>query len=202
VSAGCCRARSGCRTCSFVLGRVACIHRIGGPAWPLCGVASQGIRLAVTRLGVEHLFMARVVGICNLDLRDASTRNFDSDLRRVNFNLRQLVLGILTALAVGSLIAAIPYGLLSEPDMSVRSPGGGFAWFVDQSTSLLPAATVFSIPLIAYKIGILRGRYGSALRCCAGCLGRGERSRPMECGAELLRRVTRRRSSCLRRRTD
>jgi hypothetical protein len=39
--------------------------------------------------------------------------------------------------------------------MSVRSPGDGFSWFVDQTTAVLPQPEVFSLPLFVYKIAIL-----------------------------------------------
>jgi len=77
------------------------------------------------------------------------------ELTEVQFNLRQLVLGALSIFAVGSLVSAIPNGLLRQPDMSVRSPGDGFSWFVDQTTTTLPQPSVFSLPLIVYKIAIL-----------------------------------------------
>jgi hypothetical protein len=77
------------------------------------------------------------------------------EVSEVRFNLRQLALGALSVIAIGSLVSAIPSGLLQQPDMSVRSPSGGFSWFVDQTTSALPQAAVYSVPLIVYKIAIL-----------------------------------------------
>jgi hypothetical protein len=82
-------------------------------------------------------------------------RSTPRDLSPAQFNLQQLALGALTIFAIGSLVSAIPNGLLRQPDMSVRSPGGGFSWFVDQATSTLPQPSVYSVPLFIYKIAIL-----------------------------------------------
>jgi len=71
------------------------------------------------------------------------------------FNLLQVALGALSVFAVGGLISAIPTGLLQQPDMSVRSPTGGFAWFVGQVSGTMPEVSLFSVPLIVYKIAIL-----------------------------------------------
>ncbi|HYM34105.1 MAG TPA: hypothetical protein VET48_01855, partial [Steroidobacteraceae bacterium] len=73
----------------------------------------------------------------------------------VRFNLLQLALGVLTVISVGALVSAIPTGLLSEPDMSMHSSTDGYLWFVDQSTSKLPDAALYSVPLVVYKIAIL-----------------------------------------------
>jgi hypothetical protein len=78
-----------------------------------------------------------------------------TELTEVQFNLRQLALAALSVFAIGSLVSAIPNGLLRQPDMSVRSPGDGFSWFVDQTATSLPQPSVFSLPLIVYKIAIL-----------------------------------------------
>jgi hypothetical protein len=67
----------------------------------------------------------------------------------------QLALGGLSIFAIGGLISAIPSGLLQQPDMSVRSPTGGFDWFIDQTQGALPQVSLFSVPLIVYKVAIL-----------------------------------------------
>jgi hypothetical protein len=77
------------------------------------------------------------------------------ELTSVQFNLRQLALGALSVFAIGSLVSAIPSGLLRQPDMSVRSPSGGFSWFVDQASATLPQPAVYSVPLFVYKVAIL-----------------------------------------------
>ncbi|HKE43539.1 MAG TPA: hypothetical protein VKB41_03270 [Steroidobacteraceae bacterium] len=81
----------------------------------------------------------------------------ENDQRRT-FNLIQVALGLLSVVALFSLVSAIPYGLLSTPDMRVRGAGSGgnvFSWFVDQATGVLPQPGVISVSLWWYKIAML-----------------------------------------------
>jgi len=76
----------------------------------------------------------------------------------VAFNLAQIGLVALTALALAVLVAAIPGGLLGQPDMHVAgngSYGSSLRWFADQSTGALPVAGVFSVSLWFYKLAML-----------------------------------------------
>ncbi|MEZ5498191.1 MAG: hypothetical protein R3E77_02045 [Steroidobacteraceae bacterium] len=72
------------------------------------------------------------------------------------FNLVQILLGVLTAVALLSLaFAGIRYGLLASPDMGVAGPGSGgnrFSWFVDETAGALPTPRVFSVPLWIYRV--------------------------------------------------
>lgn len=74
------------------------------------------------------------------------------------FNLMQVALAVLTALALLVLISAVPGGLLGLPDMHVAgndSSAWKLRWFADQSSGALPAAGVFSLPLWVYKLAML-----------------------------------------------
>lgn len=74
------------------------------------------------------------------------------------FNLVQLAIVALTIIALGSIVASLPGGLLGVPDMSVtgnESYGNSLRWFADQSTAVLPQAAAFSLPLWVYKVLIL-----------------------------------------------
>lgn len=74
------------------------------------------------------------------------------------FALAQIGLILLSVLALVCLIAAIPYGLLNQPDMRVAGNGssaGLLRWFFDRSSGEIPAVWVLSLPLWAYKIAIL-----------------------------------------------
>ena len=74
------------------------------------------------------------------------------------FNLLQLGLAALTALALLVLVAAVPKGLLGLPDMHVAgndSSAWNLHWFADQSSGLLPGGGVFSVSLWVYKIAML-----------------------------------------------
>ncbi len=79
-------------------------------------------------------------------------------LSRLRFNLLQLGLAALTALALCVLIGAVPQGLLGLPDMHVAGNGSSAAdlrWFADRSHGALPAAGVVSLPLWLYKLAML-----------------------------------------------
>jgi len=74
------------------------------------------------------------------------------------FNLLQIGLVVLTAVALIVLVAAIPGGLLGQPDMHVAGNGSygvNLNWFADQSTGALPTAGVLSVSLWFYKLAML-----------------------------------------------
>lgn len=77
---------------------------------------------------------------------------------RIAFNLMQVALGILTVVALGMLVSAIPNGLLGQPDMGIRSPGmygGELAWFLDRTGAELPQPAVLSVSIWFYKLAML-----------------------------------------------
>ena len=72
--------------------------------------------------------------------------------------LAQVALAVLTALALLTLVGAVPQGLLGLPDMHVAGNGSGawnLRWFADQSAGALPRAGVFSVSLWVYKLAML-----------------------------------------------
>jgi hypothetical protein len=74
------------------------------------------------------------------------------------FNLLQIALILLSLLAVFSLIAAIPFGLLANPDMRVAGLGqqaNNLSWFNDQAPGALPTPWVLSLSLWWYKAAML-----------------------------------------------
>lgn len=74
------------------------------------------------------------------------------------FNLGQLGLVALTAIALGCLFASIHNGLLGEPDMVVSgydSYARSLHWFADRSGDVLPVAGVVSLPLWVYNVVML-----------------------------------------------
>lgn len=74
------------------------------------------------------------------------------------FNLLQVALAVVTALALIMLISAVPKGLLGLPDMHVTGNGStawALNWFADQAQKTLPHAGVISISLWYYKIAML-----------------------------------------------
>ncbi len=73
--------------------------------------------------------------------------------------LVQSALALLTLVALGVLFIAIEDGLLAAPDMHIAGWRNRYdpalAWFADRSSGGLPAATVFSAPLWAYRLAML-----------------------------------------------
>ncbi len=77
--------------------------------------------------------------------------------RRWVFNLMQVLLAVSSAIAVLTLVAAVPGGLLGRPEMHLAgsSDGGVLNWFADQTADALPQAGVFSLPVWIYKLAML-----------------------------------------------
>jgi len=74
------------------------------------------------------------------------------------FNVAQVLLVLLSLAALASLFFAIQQGLLGHPDMQIGGNGSGghtLRWYQDRSDSLLPAAWVVTVPLLAYRISML-----------------------------------------------
>ncbi|MCL2590522.1 MAG: hypothetical protein FWD67_06500 [Betaproteobacteria bacterium] len=70
------------------------------------------------------------------------------------FNTMQVGIVVLTIVMLIGLINTVPGGLLGVPDMGIRgygSSGNDLGWFADRSDSLLPIATVFSLPIWLYR---------------------------------------------------
>jgi hypothetical protein len=77
---------------------------------------------------------------------------------RWQFNLLQVALVALTAVALLCLVSAIPQGLLGQPDMHVTGNGSYTTllhWFIDRSTDVLASARTISVPLWVYKVLML-----------------------------------------------
>lgn len=102
--------------------------------------------------------------------------------RRV-FPWLQVGLVLLGAIALLALLVAVPYGLLSHPDMRVVGNGSSadtLRWFADRSVDgALPVVAVFSLPLWIYKLAMLAWSLWLAnallgwVRWAWGALGRG-----------------------------
>jgi hypothetical protein len=77
---------------------------------------------------------------------------------RWQFNLLQVVLALLTLVALICLVSAIPQGLLGQPDMHVTGNGSytqSLHWFTDRTADTLPQASAISLPLWVYKVLML-----------------------------------------------
>lgn len=76
----------------------------------------------------------------------------------VKGRLQQLSLVLLSVTAISSLLLAIPYGLLSQPDMHLTGNGSylqNLQWYQDAVTGQLPVATAWSLPLWCYQLAML-----------------------------------------------
>ena len=74
------------------------------------------------------------------------------------FNALQIALAALTFIALVCVAAAIPQGLLGEPDMHVAGQGStahALRWFVDRNADALPRVRAITLPLSAYKLAML-----------------------------------------------
>jgi len=74
------------------------------------------------------------------------------------FDAVQAGLALLTVAALGSLVAAIPNGLLGAPDMRIdgfESQAGSLAWFHDRIREVLPQPAVVSVSIWFYKAAML-----------------------------------------------
>lgn len=75
-----------------------------------------------------------------------------------NFNFVQVVLALLTLVALAAIVLSIPLGLLGDPDMHVDGFGSSsaqFRWFADHALGVLPTATVYSVPKWIYQLLML-----------------------------------------------
>ncbi len=81
-----------------------------------------------------------------------------SQLSVSNFQLVQILLVLLSLLALGSLLGTIPASLLSTPDMQVvgnQSTLYALHWYQDRSVSGLPTAWAISVPMWVYRAAML-----------------------------------------------
>ena len=85
------------------------------------------------------------------------TRNFAA-WKPAGHNLFQIAVAGLALLGFGMLLAAVPEGLLSAPDMQVTGNGsyqGTLRWFQDRAQGDFPMGWVVSLPLWVYRLAML-----------------------------------------------
>lgn len=78
--------------------------------------------------------------------------------RRFAFNFMQLLLVFSTFCALAALFAAVQQGLLGAPEMQIGgngSSGHTLIWYQDRCAEVLPAAWVFSAPILVYRLLML-----------------------------------------------
>ncbi|WP_333797053.1 hypothetical protein [Rheinheimera sp.] len=83
---------------------------------------------------------------------------FNGTLQGTSEKLSQIALVLLSISALLALFSAIPYGLLSAPDMQLMGNGSyqqQLYWYQDLSSAQLPVAWVLSLPLWCYQLSML-----------------------------------------------
>ena len=156
----------------------------GAPRW-----ASLDWLLLFLGTSTVNVYTAAPLLILFLALRARDTRA--AGLAPTVHNLLQLLLGLLAVIAFGFLVASVPQGLLSAPDMQVTGNGSNahlLRWFQDRTDGPLPVGRMFSVPLWPYRVAMLAWSLWLAFRLLNGCAGAGTASRPGACGASVPRR--------------
>ena len=101
-------------------------------------------------------YVVVVAWLIVLGLRARSERMLT--LTHTPFNTLQILIAVLTAIALLCLIASVPQGLLGQPDMRIAGGNSGawsLHWFTDQSGGALPVAGAFTLPIWCYKLAML-----------------------------------------------
>ncbi len=114
--------------------------------WVLLGLGFSTFSWSVLALVVVWLLLCGV------------RQKSELKLQGWRFNLVQVVIAAATVTALLSVVIALPAGLLGTPDMHIaghNSYGNILSWFADGSDSVLPVATVVSVPMWVYKVLIL-----------------------------------------------
>jgi hypothetical protein len=85
-------------------------------------------------------------------------RSWSAQVAPWAFDAVQAGLALLTVAALGSLVAAIPNGLLGTPDMRIdgfESQADSLVWFHDHIREVLPQPAVVSVSIWFYKAAML-----------------------------------------------
>ncbi len=130
---------------ALILGRVP-LTPLTTRHWLLLGLGFSTFSWSVFGLVVIWLMLCGV------------REKMEQDLTWWRFNTVQVIIGGITIFALSSLVMSLPAGLLGTPDMHVvgqNSYGSVLNWFADGSESVLPVASVITVPMWIYKTLIL-----------------------------------------------
>ncbi|CBL46737.1 Conserved hypothetical protein [gamma proteobacterium HdN1] len=126
---------------SFVLGRL--------PQSPL-----RGWQWALLALGFASGAWQGLIVVALWFLALAWRAHWPAAVSDARFNFVQIGLVLLTIVALGAFLEAIPTGLLGTPDMGIvgnGSYGSQLYWYQDAMGQALPSAWVVSVPLWVYR---------------------------------------------------
>ncbi len=131
---------------ALLLGRIK-LTPLSTLQWLLLGLGLSQIPPLLAALVVIWLLLLGVRKKKGIEITQVAT-----------FNIVQVLLVLITFTALGALFFAIQKGLLGHPDMQIGgngSSGHTLRWYQDRNESLLPAAWVITVPLMAYRISML-----------------------------------------------
>jgi hypothetical protein len=80
------------------------------------------------------------------------------NVSRLQFNLIQISLVLLTLFALSSLFGAVAVGLLGQPEMQISgnySNANQLNWYQDRSSNVLASPWMLSVPLLFYRLLML-----------------------------------------------
>jgi hypothetical protein len=125
------------------------ISRIGGTPLRIRDWLFLGLGLSTFSWWVLLVFATWVFVLARRD-------RWDSDARW-KFNTLQIALAALSVVALSILVAAIPFGLLGQPNMGLRPEASieGLSWFMDRTDQYLTRPIVVSVSIWFYKLAML-----------------------------------------------
>ncbi len=115
-------------------------------SWILLGIGLSTVTPFIALLIAFWIFMLYGRG---------QITGLDDPLR---FNAMQVILVVLTVIAVSALFGAVSNGLLGNPDMQIAGNGSSrmqLNWYQDRIESSIPQAWIVSVPVLAYRILML-----------------------------------------------
>lgn len=125
------------------------LHRTGLLPVGVVDLLLLGLGLSTLSWGLLILVVAWLLAI-------GWRRRQEQILTQPWFNPVQVALMALGGLALLLLVLAVPYGLLSRPDMMLAGPGSsGLSWYQDLSDGSLPGLWLLNLPLWVYKGAML-----------------------------------------------
>jgi hypothetical protein len=130
---------------ALILGRIP-VTPLNTRHWVLLGLGFSTFSWSVLAVVVVWL------------LSTGARRNWKPDVPWWQFNSLQVIFAMISVIALASIVVSLPSGLLGTPDMHIAgngSAGNTLRWFADRSDTLLPGASVFSLPMWTYKVLIL-----------------------------------------------
>jgi hypothetical protein len=131
---------------ALILGRLRDYSPLGVLSWLLLGIGLSQVSTGSSLLVAGTLFAF------------GYRRRIDPQQISGSFNLLQVTLILLSLLTLITLFWAVQQGLLGLPEMQIGGNGSTadrLNWYQDRSGAILPVATVYSVPLLVYRLLML-----------------------------------------------